>query len=254
MINKIDLLKLHNAEYLQLLTDILGIVKPQAGLQSDVQVGTLSILVAEMQILFRNDPSSPLSTQLAGHDTARDRLITGLVKLCDAHTYGPDPDKRAAADLLSHNLATYGAGIAEQSYQAESATITNIVAEWSTKPELTTAATLIGAEEWMTALQAANESFKTMYLRRTAEMSAGSTPDTFKAKRLEANDAWYKLRDRINSFFMINDGAAPWGTVTAQLNALIDQYTATLHTRAGRAAKAGKANNGDEAQGSERVA
>ncbi len=238
MINKIDVLKLGNAEYLQFMTEAQRIVhtyQQNIELQSDAQIGTFSILVAEMQILYRNDPASPLSIELAGHDTKRDRLITGLIKLCDAHTYGPDPDKRAAADLLSHNLDTYGAGIAQQSYQAETVTISNILAEWSRNPELTAAAARIGADEWTTALHAANESFNTMYLRHTAEMTPDAHhPDTFKTKRLETDEAWYKLCDRLNSFFIIHDGAIVWHNMTEELNALIDRYNATLNTRIGR--------------------
>lgn len=220
------------------MDDVLGVLRnyPDNALKSDAQSGTLTILVVQMESLFRNDPASRLSDELAGLDDTRDRLITGLVKLCDAHTYGPDPKKRDAAELLSHSLSTYGAGIAQQVYQAESATITNVLTNWSTKPELTAAAELIGATEWTIALDDANERFKAMYLRRTAELAADASPDTMKSKRLEVNEAWYKLRERINGFFTVTDGAEPWKTAIEQLNSLIGQYNATLSHRAGRAA------------------
>src|SRR4051812_15575607 len=120
MINAINLHSLRNDEYLQFMNDILHIVheyQENDQLESNVQVGTLSIAVAELQLLLHTDQGSPLSNDIARLDTARDRLIGGLVKLCDAHTYGPDPEKRIAADTLSASLAKYGAGIAQQGYQ-----------------------------------------------------------------------------------------------------------------------------------------
>ena len=172
--------------------------------------------------------------------------MTGLAKLCDAHTYGPDADKRAAGDALSRNLEIYGASISAQEYNAETATITNILADWNTKPDLIAAAALIGATEWTTALETVNTGFRKMYLQRNAEQAAGYTPDTLRNKRAETNQAWYKLRDRINSFMVINDGAAPWSIATPQLNALIDKYNDTLAVRAGRASDS---HGGNAAEG-----
>jgi len=228
MITDINLRRLRNAEYLQFMTDVLRVVHtyPQNALESDEHIGTLSILVAELQILVNNDPTSPLSNDIVGLDAARDRLITGLVKLCDAYSYGPDPDKRAAADTLNDSFAKYGAGIAYQNHQAESATITNLLAEWSTRPDLTAAAELIGAEEWVTAMHAANENFKATYLQHSHGTTVDLSADTVKDKRAETTEAWYKLRDRLDSFFTIHEGEAPWSTSIAHINALVDQYNA----------------------------
>ncbi len=248
MINAINLHSLRNDEYLQFMNDVLRIVHTyQANdeLQSSVQAGTLSIAVAELELLLHTDGASPLSHDIARLDTARDRLITGLVKLCDAHTYGPDPEKRIAADTLSASLAKYGAGIAQQGYQAETAIITNILTDWSTHPDLTKAAARIGAEEWLTALNTANEGFIATYHQRTAAMAEITPPETVRSVRMETNDAWYKLRDRLDSFFTIHEGAAPWSTAIAHINALIDQYKSTLGIRAGRVSAA---RNADENQ------
>jgi hypothetical protein len=236
MITDINLRKLRNAEFVQFMTDAQNILHafPQGALESDGQIGTFSILVAELQILFHNGQVSPQAHDIAGLDAVRDRLMSGLVRLCDAHTYGPDPDKRAAADLLCSSLDTYGTGIASQNYQAESATITSILADWSTHPPLTAAVARIGAEEWVTALQAANEEFKAAYLKRTTATAAATPTDAFRDKRLETAEAWKRLVNRLDSFFTIHEGAAPWSTAIAQLNALIDQYNATLSGRIGR--------------------
>jgi hypothetical protein len=155
------------------------------------------------------------------------------VKLCDAYSYGPDPDKRAAADLLNASLTKYGTRIAHQDYQAESATLTNLLSDWSTHPELMKAAALIGAEEWVTALHQANENFKHMYARHAQETDADHSRDSVKDKRAETNEAWYKLRDRLDSFFTIHGGEAPWSTSIAHINALIDRYNLAHNTRVG---------------------
>jgi hypothetical protein len=233
MITDINLRKLRNAEFVQFMTDAQTILHafPPDALESGTQIGTFSILVAELQILFHSEQVSPQAHDIHGLDAARDRLMSGLVKLCDAYTYGPNPDKRAAADLLSSSLDKYGTGIANQNYQAESATITNILADWSTHPPFTAAAALIGAEEWIAALQAANEEFKAAYLKRTTAMASATPTDAFRDKRMETADAWKRVCSRLDSFFTIHEGAAPWSTAIAQLNALIDQYNAMLSAR-----------------------
>ena len=226
MITDINLRKLSNAEYLHFMNELLLDLHayPANSLESDEQIGTLSILVAELQIIVNNDPASPFSSDISGLDDARARLMTGLAKLCEAHSYGPDPDKRAAADLLNDSLAKFGAGVAHQDHQTEGATITNLVADWSIHPELTAAAALIGADDWVTALDSANEGFKRVNLQHAGVLASDHALEAVKGKRAQTTEAWYNLRDRLDSFFTIHNGDAPWSTAIAHINALVARY------------------------------
>ena len=43
-----------------------------------------------------------------------------------------------------------------------------------------------------------------------------------------------KLRNFIDSYFTINEGAEPYNTTTNQLNALVDQYNVMMAGRGGK--------------------
>jgi len=59
-----------------------------------------------------------------------------------------------------------------------------------------------------------------------------ANPATILEKRLASVQLYYALRDRIDAFYTINNGANPWGKTVNELNALIDQYNVLLAGRA----------------------
>jgi len=232
MINSIDLIKLRNDEYIQFLTDFLGITllnNPTAMLVKP-QYDAVVVQQGILQSLFVTDQGSPLTAQIEGFDQRRDAALNGITALANAYLYHFDPVIKGHATYLTHHLGLYGTGIARENYQAETATITNIINDWNNKPELIAAITALGIGTWKAELQTANTSFNTLYLQRTQEMGAAS-PETILQKRVDANTAYYKLRDFIDSFFTINEGADPWGKCTNELNALITQYNTMLAAR-----------------------
>ena len=249
MINRIPLVNLRNAEFVQFCTDGLTIINGNATVSAAVAPQPIAFanVAAEIDSLFANDPASPLTDELLELDSTRDSYMVGLGMYCRSLTYHPDAAKRDTAKTLLHSLDVYG-DIIHQSYNAESASITNLLDDWATKPELVAAALAIGAGDFTTALSTTNTAFVTLYNQRTAAMAANSSPDTLKAKRAEAVIAWNALRNKIEANTVMVDGAAPWGTVVEQLNTLIDQYNATLLSRAGRSAAQRERKTAKEAQ------
>lgn len=128
-------------------------------------------------------------------------------------------------------MALYGSGIARLNYQAETATLNNLIRDWEGKPELITAISEFNLGEWMAELKTANEEFNTKYLSRTQEYGDAS-PETIKLKREEVNVAYYALRDRIDALhLLVETPPSPYVTIINQLNALTDQYNALLVNR-----------------------
>lgn len=191
-------------------------------------------ITTTIETLFKADKSSSLTAEIADLDARRDTAITGISTLVQAFTYHFDETTRNHATLIANQLANYGGGIAKENYQSETAIINAILNDWAIKQDLATAITALNLTAWKNELENANNSFNTKYLARTQEMGATS-PDTIKQKRLEAANMYYKLRDFINSYYTLNDGAAPYGKTVSEINTLINQYNVLL---AGR-----KANN-----------
>ncbi|MCH4830930.1 MULTISPECIES: DUF6261 family protein [Flavobacterium] len=235
MINAIDLVKLRNAEYLQFMKDFVNIVErndPNA-LNVTAKLADLQTKVGEMDTLFKKMLANENTTTLLNIDKRRDDCINGLFYVVQGYEYHFEETLRVAAQKLATNLRFYGSGISRLNYQAETATLTNIINDWETKPELIAALTTLNLTAWKDEMKKQNNAFNTVYLDRTQEYG-NATPENLISKRNEANTVYYALRDRITAFHTLIEAPAisPYATSINQLNALIDQYNNLIVGRA----------------------
>ena len=226
MINSIDLRNLRNANYLQFQKDFLAIISRNdpAALQVEAKYDDLAAKVSELESLFKKVLANPMSQELLTLDERRDDAINGIYYTALAYSYHYDPAIKQAADALLANISLYGSGIARLNYQAETATITNLITDWENKPELISAINTLGLKAWKDELKSINTEFSTRYLDRTQDYG-NATPETLKLKREETNTVYYALRDRVNALhLLVETSPSPYSTVINQLNALIEQY------------------------------
>lgn len=236
MINSIPLQTLRNGEFLQFITDALGIValnSPKKLLIED-QYKLLLTTNTALESLYKIDRSNPVTEEITALDTRRDNAVNGISSLVNAYTYHFNGSLNGHANILLNNLNLYGAGIARDNYMSETATINGILNDWKTRPELQTAIKALQLAPWLAELEAANTEFNTKYLARTQELGAAS-PDTLKLKRVAVANAYYEMRDYLNSYFTINKGETPFAKATNELNALIAQYNTLLVNRNNKA-------------------
>ena len=226
MINSIDLPHLRNANYLQFQKDFLAIVSRNnpAELQVESRYDELLAKTEELESLFKKVLANPISQELLVLDSRRDDAINGIYYTALAYSYHFDKKTKQSADELLANISLYGSGIARLNYQAETATLTNLINDWENKPELAQAIDILNLKSWKEELQAINTEFGTRYLDRTQDYG-NATPETLKLKREETNTVYYGLRDRINALdILVETPPSPYSTVINQLNALIEQY------------------------------
>ena len=236
MIQGISLRDLRNAEYVQFSKDVMGIVTLNniGALDVAVQFAAFQNITNEIEAIFATDQGSDTTPLIQSLDIRRDNAIQGIISLVNAMTFHFDPAINAAAVAITEQLKLYGngqTGISKQNYMAETASITNIIADWDTKPNLTAAINTLGLAAWKAELNTANQLFNPAYLARTQEIGAAN-PNTIKDKRLESANLYYALRDRIGAFYTINNAANPWGKTVNEINALIEQYNLLLANRA----------------------
>ena len=234
MINAIDLAKLRNAEYLQLMKDFTAIVERNSPATLNVvsKLTDLQTKVSEMDVLFKKILANENTTNLLNLDKRRDDCITGISYVVQGLEYHFDENIRNAAQRLGTNIRFYGGGIARLNYQAETAILTNIINDWETKPELSAALTTLNLTAWKDEMKNQNNTFNTVYLDRTQEYG-NATPENLNSKRNEANTVYYALRDRINALDTLIEAPAtsPYTTTINQLNALLDQYNTLITSR-----------------------
>jgi len=183
--------------------------------------------------LYKKALASEKTQELLTIDERRDNAINGIYYFLLGYSYHYDADMQQKSQLLLANMALYGSGIARLNYQAETATINNLLRDWENKPDLADAITTFSLTSWVNELKTANEEFNTKYLLRTQEYGDAS-PETIKSKREETNAAYYALRDRIDALhLLVETPPSPYATVINQLNALTDQYNNLLINRTG---------------------
>lgn len=235
MINAIDLTKLRNAEYIQLMHDVLKLVAQNdaATLKVTDEYNRLQAATSEIEIIFKTEQSSALTPVIEALDGRRDNAIMGIFKIIEAYTYHFTPAVKDPADLLAKYLELYGAAgtVAGANLQAETATVSNMVTDLETRADLIAAITKLGIANWVTELKTANQLFSEKYIARTSEL-ANNNPSTIKQKRIDGNTAFYQLRDMLQSYHVITKGAAPYPKTINEINALIDQYNVILIKRA----------------------
>ena len=226
MINSINLVMLRNASYLQFQKDFLGIISRNspAVLQIETKFNDLTAKSVELENLFKKILANPMSQELLQLDVRRDDCINGIYYTTLGASYSFSSANKEAAEALLANLKRYGSGIAKLNYQAETATITNIINDWENKPELTQAMATLGLDAWKDELKTINEEFSKKYLDRTQDYG-NTSPENLKMKREETNTVYYALRDRINALdLLVETPPSQYIKVINQLNALIEQY------------------------------
>jgi len=231
--NSIHLPKLRNAEYLQYMKDYAAIIKLNnpAALQIDNKLSDFEMRSSELEDLSKKALASDKTKTVLELDERRDNAISGITEYVQSLTYHFESETRKNAQLLQDNFNIYGTGIARLNYQSETATISNIYRDWTTKPELTDAMTFLNLTSWMNELSDANTQFNSQFLARTQEYG-DANPETIKAKRDQTTIAYYALRDRIDALHILAETPeSPYSKVINQLNALIDQYNVLLMKR-----------------------
>lgn len=231
MINAIDLRMLRNGEFLQFVTNFSALVESNnpAVLNVLLQHNALKAKVSEIEPLFKSERANAITQELVLLDERRDRAINGLTSAINGFCCHFNASVAQAANLLASDLQLFGAGVAKQNYQAETATINGIVSDWETKPELTAALVTLGLTGWKDELKTANQTFDKKYLERTQEYGAAS-PETLKSKREEIVVIYYELRKYLDAYSVIQNTPAYLKAIR-ELNALIDQYIALLNGR-----------------------
>ena len=197
-----------------------------------VQYDAVQAMLTALEAIFITEQGSAITADVSAQDARRDRAITGFALMVNALTYHFNPDTAKQAEMLKKLFEKYGSSIARENYQAETAIIDNLNADLTDKPEMAAAIAALQLTDWQKEMQTANAAFDAAYLLRTQQLGAASK-DTLFAKRQQTNEAYYKLRNYIDSFFTINEGAAPYGKTTNELNALIDQYNTMMAGRLG---------------------
>jgi hypothetical protein len=231
MFLSINLTHLRHNEFIQFITNLLGIINVNdlETLKLKSESDDLMALLATMTSLYKPDLGSQLTKLLEQDDERRDRAFVGIQSLIDAYTNHYDEATQNAALSLSASLKKFGTGITRQNYQGETATITAIIEEWKRETNLIAGLSKLSLNEWVGELSTANTQFDTHYLDRVKEDAAA--PDVkIIALRKDAIQSYRTLTNRIQAFATIGEMPV-YAAIINECNSLIEKYNAVVNAR-----------------------
>jgi hypothetical protein len=231
MYSSIHLSLLRHNEFIQFMTNFTGIVYANdlEILKLKPESDGLVALVSTMTSLYKPDQASVITKQLEQDDERRDRAFNGIQMLIEAYTHHYDETTKQAACALSSSYKKFGPGISRQNYQAETATLSAIIAEWKREPKLTAALTKLVLNEWLGELETSNTQFDTHYMDRVKEDAEASDVKLI-ALRKEIIQAYRTLTNRIQAYATI--GEVPvYAAIINECNSLIEKYNALVNAR-----------------------
>jgi len=189
----------------------------------------LSALISTMFALYKPVLGSQLTKLLEQDDNRRDKALVGIQSLIGAYTNHYDEASQVAAVALLKSLKKFGSGITKQNYQAETATITAIIEEWKSETELIAGLNMLGLNEWVGELDAANTQFNTHYLARVKE-DAEAPEVKIVSLRKDIIQSYRVLIKRIEAFATISE-VEFYPHIIKQTNSLIENYNAVVNAR-----------------------
>jgi hypothetical protein len=199
----------------------LGIEAPYAAykLLLDTEISALDII-----------RKSELTGKIEEQDHQRDQLFRGFVDAVQSNLHHFDPAKQEAARKVQVILDHYG-NIAVKTFDQETAAIDDLARELGT-PEHSPLIDTLGLGDWLTALNAGNERFKSLMQERYGEMAQRPTT-RMKNARTAVDKAWRSLTDRIEALALVN-GMTDYEAFIRDLNVVLERYKNLLAQHQGR--------------------
>ncbi|WP_103068055.1 DUF6261 family protein [Aquimarina sediminis] len=231
MIEKIDLSKLRNDEYIQFIVDTTKTIRKENAVVELVnkKLTTLEKQKEYLESVFKKQLGSDTTGEIRELDRQRDFSIIGIKKVIEGYTYHYDPEVKLRAILLSDSISKYDSLIYDQNYQAETTTIRNLKNDWETDISLGKALQQLHLSDWAEQLDAVNNDFNNKYLERNTELSKASE-ETVTSLRKDADKDYKVLISHISSHAILNP-TQELTNIVNQINTLIEQYKILIEGR-----------------------
>ncbi len=234
MIEKLKTPRLRLSESVQFYSDVLTVCKNgnPSTLNIQQQCTALEKSFALLNQSFKKEQASMLTGDLIAQDLRRDNAIICLRKLADGYTNHHDAAKQKAGNQLLMVIDKYGSSISKMNYHAETSVLEKLVADLQGNANNAAAVKLLGIDDTVAELKAANELFNKTYIDRVGE---AASKDLTAAGTLvqECRDKYNTLAKHIEANATINPSEV-YTVLISKLNNLIEKFNTTVAMRGGR--------------------
>lgn len=216
-----------NAQHVQFATDVVASISQEVAKSRGFasQYATFTKAVADEQECFQPNKGYLETSEIVAVDMARDRLFYFYKQVIQAYAdYHPDDAKQKAGATLAFVFREAGK-VADADYASETALLTDLVGRLRQAPNVA-ALTAIGLESAPDDLEAANEAFNAIYLKRAAEERDRAQAWKMKDLRRVTDDAYNELAKAVNALFAVNELVTKDEETRTALTAVIDDVNA----------------------------
>lgn len=231
---RIDLNRLRNTEYFQLMTYLKNLIESEG---EDVDFLDIEVLATEFFALWmRLDESflvfmkSQYTQEITDTDTARDNAFRALVLHVQAHQMGISQTNIEAAKNIQFVLDRYG-DVRRKTYNEETALIYNLIEDL--RDRCTPDIEKLNLQEAISDLSLANNLFSQLMETRFDE-NVGDSAMPMAEIREQINEVYAKIVERVEALIVIN-GDEKHAAFVERLNERITYYKNTLALRQSRA-------------------
>lgn len=172
---------------------------------------------------------SDITDALTDSDAGRDNTYRGFADYIKSACNHYIPEMKQAASRVQIVIDEHG-NIAAKTYDKETAAIISLISKLN--QHYADDVTTLGIAGWLNELQANNESFDQLMNNRYTKETI-KTQLRMKTVRLEVDDAYRSIIDRINALIIVN-GEADYKEFVGEMNERIDRYNINLSVRLGR--------------------
>jgi hypothetical protein len=219
-----------NSEVLAFASNVLDVLTARNLAYLSTVQAALQTAHDDMSTAFKKESGSIITEDLKALDKRRDDAIRGIILVARGYEYHFDEATRKAAVAVLRSIRKYSKNVATLSYQAETSTIKNIIADWTNNADLTAAVTLLGLTAWQTELETANNAFDQTYVSRSQSDAQKSLQAPVSELRKPVEDAYQTVGNHLTANLVINPSQDLTETV-AEVNALVDKYNLAVARR-----------------------
>ena len=233
-INELNFQRLRNEEHFQFHADFKGLVHTfnPATLKVDAAFAAYLPIFSNESEALDVIRKSALTDDIAEADDLRDNTFIGLCDAIKSASRHFRPEVQQAASRLQVIVGNHS-NLIRKSYDEETAAINSLINDFNTTGAADV--TAIGLAEWITELQANNNTFDDLKKGRYTE-EAGKTQLLMKEVRVQLDIAYTAIINRINALIIVN-GETAYSNFVNELNQRVESYSKLVAQRRGRIAK-----------------
>ena len=218
---------IRNAQHMQFANDVLEAI-PQdiaKSLGIDAQYKTFAAAAANEREYFLPEKSYRETPEIIAANIKRDRLFFFYKQTAQTYAdYHPEEEQQAAGQTLSF-LFREVAALPDADYASKTALLTDLAAKLRQLP-YSAALAVVGLQDAPDRLDAANEAFNAIYLKRSAAERERAQAWTMKQLRPVTDAAFNHLAQAINALYAANEMVGNDAEKRAVMEKVIDDVNA----------------------------